>query len=70
MTTTRSLMLTPEELARLRENRTDDLLIQLRLLLTMLNDSSASGLLNRDALLQILRVDQLLRRIERDADRG
>jgi len=63
-------MLTPEELARLRENRTDDLLIQLRLLLTMLNDSSASGLLNRDALLQILRVDQLLRRIERDADRG
>jgi len=67
---TMTLTLTPEELRRLRENRMDDLLVQLRLLLTQLNASSASGLLDRETLIQTLRVDQLLRRIERDADRG
>jgi hypothetical protein len=67
---TMQLTLTPEELERLRGNRLDELLIQLRLLLTLLNADSASGLMARDSMLQVLRVDQLLRRIERDADRG
>lgn len=67
---TMTLTLTPEELTRLRVNRVDDLLIQLRVLLDRINASSASGLLDRETLIQTLRVEQLLRRIERDAERG
>lgn len=47
-----------------------DFLAAVRILVDMLNRQAASGLVTRDLIIQALRVDQMLRRIETDADNG